>query len=102
MNGGGRGCRDRRREKEAAMQQTLLSSAAQRTLEAWHEILERNAMEELDPWLAEEIVFRSPVAHQPYPGMAASKWVLMNVNQSYDNFTYHRSIDIDEGSSTVL
>lgn len=84
------------------MQQTLLSSAAQRTLEAWHDILERNAMEELDPWLAEEIVFRSPVAHQPYPGKAAIKLVLKNVNQVFENFTYHRSFVSDDGSSAVL
>ena len=79
-----------------------LSPAAQRTLDAWHEILKRNAMEELDPWLSEDIVFRSPVAHQPYPGKPAIKLVLKNVNQVFENFTYHRSFASDDGSSAIL
>ncbi|MCO5785466.1 hypothetical protein DHB74_03745 [Pseudomonas sp. G11-1] len=84
------------------MQEQQLSAAAQRTLAAWHEILERNAMEELDPWLADDIVFRSPVAHQPYPGKTAIKLVLKNVNQVFENFTYHRSFVSDDGTSAVL
>lgn len=84
------------------MQSQQLSPAAERTLTAWHEILERNAMEELDPWLADDIVFRSPVAHQPYPGKAAIKLVLKNVNQVFQDFVYHRSFVSDDGASAVL
>lgn len=84
------------------MQTKQLLPAAQDTLTAWHQILERNAMEELDPWLADDIVFRSPVAHKPYPGKAAIKLVLKNVNQVFENFTYHRSFVGDDGNSAVL
>lgn len=84
------------------MQVQQLSSAAQRTLAAWHEILERNAMEELDPWLADDIVFRSPVAHTPYPGKAAIKLVLKTVNTVFENFTYYRSFVSEDGNSVVL
>lgn len=59
-------------------------------------------MEELDPLLADDIVFRSPVAHTPYPGRAAIKLVLKNVNQVFENFRYHRSFVSDCGSSVVL
>lgn len=79
-----------------------LSPAAQQTLAAWHEILERNAMEELDPLLSDDIVFRSPVAHSPYPGRTAIKLVLKNVNQVFENFVYHRSFATDDGNSLVL
>lgn len=79
-----------------------LSPAAQKTLAAWHEILERNAMEELDPLLSDDIVFRSPVAHSPYPGRTAIKLVLKNVNQVFEDFTYHRFFATDDGNNAVL
>lgn len=84
------------------MQEGQLSAQARETLDAWHRILERNAMEELDPLLADGIVFRSPVAHAPYPGRAAIKLVLKNVNQVFENFQYHRSFVSVCGSSVVL
>jgi len=79
-----------------------LSDAAQRTLAAWHQIVARNAMEELDPLLSDEIVFRSPVAHTPYPGRAAIKLVLKTVNTVFQDFRYHRSFVSDDGQSIVL
>lgn len=84
------------------MQLQQLSPAALNTLASWHDILQRNAMEELDPLLSDDIVFRSPVAHTPYPGREAIKLVLKNVNQVFQNFTYHRSLVTDDGSSLVL
>ncbi|MCA3236419.1 MAG: nuclear transport factor 2 family protein, partial [Cupriavidus sp.] len=57
-----------------------LTPAAQQTLAAWHKLLASNAMEELDPLLSDRIMFRSPVAHTPYPGRAAIKLVLKTVN----------------------
>ncbi|AOY96067.1 hypothetical protein BKK79_30970 [Cupriavidus sp. USMAA2-4] len=84
------------------MQAKPLSDAAQRTLAAWHKILERNAMEELDPLLSDKIVFRSPVAHTPYPGRAAIKLVLKTVNTVFQDFRYHRSFVSEDGRSIVL
>jgi hypothetical protein len=73
-----------------------------KTLEIWHDILERNAMEELDPILSDKIVFRSPVAFTAYPGRAAIKLVLKNVNTVFEDFTYHRSFFTDDHLSAVL
>lgn len=84
------------------MQVQQLSSAAQHTLATWHEILQRNAMEELDPLLADDIVFRSPVAHKPYPGKTAIKLVLKTVNTVFEDFTYYRSFVSEDGNSVVL
>ncbi|MBS0469061.1 MAG: nuclear transport factor 2 family protein [Proteobacteria bacterium] len=72
------------------------------TLKIWHDILERNAMEELDPILADNIVFRSPVAHTPYPGRTPIKIMLKNVNTVFKNFTYYRTLATDDGMSVVL
>ena len=79
-----------------------LPEASQSTLAAWHDILERNAMEELDPLLSEQIVFRSPVAHTPYPGKTAIKLVLKTVNAVFKDFRYHRAFASDDGQSVVL
>lgn len=84
------------------MEVTQLSEAAQRTLAAWHHIVERNAMEELDPLLSDKIVFRSPVAHTPYPGKAAIRLVLKTVNTVFQDFRYHRSFVSEDGLSVVL
>lgn len=84
------------------MEASRLSDAAQNTLSAWHRILARNAMEELDPLLSERIVFRSPVAHTPYPGKAAIRLVLKTVNTVFQNFAYHRSFVSEDGCSIVL
>lgn len=72
------------------------------TLEIWHDILERNAMEELDPILSDTIVFRSPVAHTPYPGRTPIKLLLKAVNTVFANFEYHRTLHTDDGSSVIL
>lgn len=72
------------------------------TLKIWHDILERNAMEELDPILADNIVFRSPVAHTPYPGRTPIKIMLKNVNTVFKDFTYYRTLSTDDGMSVVL
>ncbi|WP_027014599.1 nuclear transport factor 2 family protein [Comamonas composti] len=74
----------------------------QASLETWHDILARNAMEELDPILSDKIVFRSPVAHNPYPGRAAIKLVLKTVNTVFKDFEYHRTLFTEDGMSVVL
>ena len=79
-----------------------LIPAAQQTLDTWHQLLARNAMEELDPLLSDRIVFRSPVAHSPYPGRAAIKLVLKTVNTVFQNFTYHRVFATADGQGLVL
>lgn len=79
-----------------------LTAAAQQTLSTWHDLLARNAMEELDPLLSDAIVFHSPVAHTPYPGREAIKLVLKTVNTVFRDFTYHRQFATADGKGVVL
>ena len=79
-----------------------LPETAQRTLAAWHDLVERNAMEELDPLLSDQVVFRSPVAHTPYRGKPAIKLILETVNAVFEDFRYHRAFASDDGRSVVL
>ena len=48
-----------------------------------------DAVEEL---LADDVVFRSPVAHQPYPGKAITLAILKAVVNVFENFHYVREL----------
>jgi hypothetical protein len=47
------------------------------------------AIEEL---LADDVVFTSPVAHQPYPGKAITAAILRGVLRVFEDFRYEREI----------
>lgn len=68
----------------------------------WHEMLETRDMSILNELLAEEVVFRSPVAFQPYPGKQMVFFILTNVIQVFENFTYHREFISEDGNNVVL
>jgi hypothetical protein len=79
-----------------------LIPAAQPSLAAWHEMIATHSMAGLDAIVADEVVFRSPVAHTPYPGRAAIALVLTTVNEVFRDFRYHRSFVSEDGHSIVL
>lgn len=68
----------------------------------WHEMLETRDMSILNELLAEEVIFRSPVAFQPYPGKQLVFFILTNVIQVFENFTYHREFISEDGNNVVL
>jgi hypothetical protein len=79
-----------------------LHPAAVRTLAAWHDMAARRDMSQLDAFLHRDAVFRSPMAHTPYPGAAAVKLILSNVVQVFEDFTYHRELASADGLNVVL
>lgn len=80
----------------------MTQSTTQASVKRWHEMLNTQDMSILDELLAENVVFCSPVAYQPYPGKAVVKFILSNVIQIFENFTYHREFYTSEGESVVL
>lgn len=68
----------------------------------WHEMLETRDMSILNELLADNVVFRSPVAFQPYPGKQVVFFILTNVIQVFENFTYHREFLSEDGNNVVL
>lgn len=84
------------------MDPTRLPPAIAQALQAWHHYLETNDAADLAPLLAEQVVFRSPVAHSPYPGRQAIILVLTTVNTVFENFRYHREFVSDDGLNVVL
>ena len=73
-----------------------------KSIARWHEMLETRDMSILNELLAEEVVFRSPVAYQPYPGKQVVFFILTNVIQVFENFTYHREFITEDGNNVVL
>jgi hypothetical protein len=74
----------------------------QQTLARWHAMLEQGNFEQVESLLAEDVVFRSPVAYQPYSGKAVVAFILQNVIQIFQDFRYHRELHSQDGRHVVL
>ena len=72
------------------------------SLERWHHMLASRDMSILNELLADEVVFRSPVAYNPYEGKQVVFFILSNVIQIFENFTYHREFYTEDQQSAVL
>lgn len=84
------------------MENTNLAPKVQESLAVWHQLLEQDALEKLDPLLSDDVVFRSPVAHTAYPGRDAIKLILKTVSTVFEGFTYHRRFASEDGHSVIL
>ena len=71
-------------------------------IQKWHQMLDSRDMSILDELLADNVVFRSPVAYSPYPGKPVVTFILTNVVQIFENFCYHREFYSEDGLSVVL
>ncbi|MGO1167440.1 MAG: nuclear transport factor 2 family protein [Janibacter sp.] len=58
----------------------------------FREAIESKDMSAVDDLLAEDIVFRSPVAHTPYPGKAMTSAILRAVVEVFEDFRYVRQL----------
>ncbi len=77
-------------------------TTTQAAIQRWHEMLQTGDMSILNELLAEDVVFRSPVAYNPYPGKQVVFFILTNVIQIFENFTYHREFYTEDGLNVVL
>ena len=64
-------------------------------------VAEKN-LGELSSILHPKAVFRSPMAHTPYPSAQAVQLILGNVMQVFEDFEYHREMASADGLSLVL
>lgn len=71
-------------------------------IKRWHAMLQTRDMSILNELLAEDVVFHSPVAYQPYPDKQVVFFILSNVIQIFENFTYHREFYTEDGMNVVL
>ena len=72
------------------------------SIKRWHEMLDTKDMLILNELLAEDVVFRSPVAFNPYSRKQVVFFILTNVIQVFEKFTYHREFYTEDGLNVVL
>lgn len=84
------------------MTELHLHPQAAASLQRWHEMLDRRDLTALPELLAANVVFRSPMAHTPYPGPAVVSTILNTVIKVFVDFTYHRQLVTADGLSVVL
>ena len=77
-------------------------SQTQASVQKWHQMLESRDMSILDELLAEDVIFRSPIAHTPYLGKQVVTFILTNVIQIFENFAYYREFYTEDQQSVVL
>lgn len=74
----------------------------QTAIARWHDMLDSRDMNILNELLADDVVFRSPIAFTPYSGKVVVYFILSNVIQVFENFTYHREFYSADGNNVVL
>ncbi len=66
----------------------------------FREAVESHDLDAFEDLLADEVVFRSPVAFKPYPGKAITNAILRAVSEVFENFRYVR--EINDGDNQAL
>ena len=84
------------------MSELTLTPAAAQTLQRWHAMLAGRDLQSLPELLAPDAVFRSPMAHTPYPGAPMVSMILNTVITVFEDFKYHRELATADGLSVVL
>ena len=84
------------------MSDLTLTPAVAAALQRWHGMVERRDFSELPSMLDEQVVFRSPMAHTPYPGVQVVSTILSTVIQVFEGFTSHRQMADDDGLNVML
>ncbi|PHQ68190.1 MAG: hypothetical protein COB92_01020 [Robiginitomaculum sp.] len=72
------------------------------TLKIWHEIVANKDVSKLSSIIHPDAVFRSPMVYKPYHGRDTLVFVLSQVIEIFEDFTYHRELMSDDGRSAFL
>jgi 2,4-dienoyl-CoA reductase (NADPH2) len=72
------------------------------SLSQWYGMVAEGNPSELAGLLHPKAVFRSPMAHTPYPGARTVGLILSTVLKVFEDFKYHREMVSADGLSVVL
>jgi len=75
-----------------------LTAAAKTSLAKWHDMISKVDLSDLESIVADNAVFRSPVANTPYPGKQVVCVVLRGAMKVFEDFVYRRELYDDENS----
>lgn len=84
------------------MSELNLHPNAAHSLKQWHDMIRKGDLSALPELLDPQAVFRSPMAHTPYPGAAVVSMILNTVVNVFEDFAYHRELSTGDGLSVVL
>lgn len=84
------------------MSELNLHPKAAESLTLWHAMIRTGNLQALPELLDPQAVFRSPMAHTPYPGAAVVSMILNTVFDVFENFEYHRELATADGLNIVL
>ncbi|QJI40736.1 nuclear transport factor 2 family protein [Pseudomonas sp. ADAK2] len=84
------------------MSELNLHPKAAASLKQWHEMIRKGDLQALPELLDPKAVFRSPMAHTPYPGAAVVAMILNTVVNVFEHFEYHRELATADGLNVVL
>jgi len=72
------------------------------SMQQWHGMIRQADLSALPALLDPQAVFRSPMAHTPYPSAAVVSKILNTVFEVFQEFTYHREFSSADGLNVVL
>lgn len=84
------------------MSELNLHPKAAASLKQWHEMIRKGDLQALPELLDPKAVFRSPMAHTPYPGAAVVAMILNTVVDVFEHFEYHCELATADGLNVVL
>lgn len=84
------------------MSELNLHPNAAQSLSQWHDMIRKGDLSALPELLDPQAIFRSPMAHKPYPGAPVVSMILNTVVKVFEDFTYHRELSTADGLSVVL
>jgi hypothetical protein len=72
------------------------------SLKQWHAMIRTGSLSALPSLLDPQAVFRSPMAHTPYPGAPVVSMILNTVFEVFEDFIYHRELATADGLNVIL
>ena len=72
------------------------------SMKRWHTMIDTRDLSALSNLLSDDVVFRSPMAHTPYPSAPVVAMILSTVINVFENFRYHRDFASVDGKNVVL
>ena len=84
------------------MSELKLHPNAAESLNQWHAMINKADLQALPELLDPQAVFRSPMAHTPYPGAPVVTMILTTVFGVFEDFQYHRELATADGLNVIL
>jgi SnoaL-like domain len=84
------------------MSELKLHPNAAHSLSQWHAMVSQGDLRALPELLDPHAIFRSPMAHSPYPGAPVVAMILNTVLDVFEDFKYHRELSTADGLNVVL